>query len=59
MIEVTILNSTKKESQENITFTCDSYEIYDNFYKFNFGQIGCMWSHNFNKSIVKSINILK
>lgn len=46
----------KSLNGKHISFNCDSYQEYEDFYKFNFGEKGHMWSHNFDKREIKSID---
>lgn len=57
MYEVT-LNVLSKKTNKHLSFKCDSFERYEFEFKFTFGQIGCMWSHNYCYKLVKSITKL-
>lgn len=54
MHKVTLIRISRF-TDDNISFTCDSYEHYVSFVKFNFGAHNYMWSHDIPFVEIKSI----
>lgn len=54
MIKVTTIKIDKHN--ENISFNCDSYQDYPDYYVFNWWNGLYSWSHSLDKVLIKSIH---